>query len=130
MPISFSKKFCPNFSSGEKERALSAAITMPSMVFSFGPCMRTVNSEVVGSAPTKELVRGAYWLYWMDTLTIHVHYDDDAIITCIQLMGGFIQPQEVVDHGGLANTPRSQKQHHWFRSDLSIYVKEKQMNYN
>lgn len=51
MPISFSRKFWPNFSSGEKDRALSAAMTMPSMVFSLGPCMRTVNSEVVGSAP-------------------------------------------------------------------------------
>ena len=51
MPISFSRKFWPNFSRGEKDRALSAAMTMPSMVFSLGPCMRTVNSEVVGSAP-------------------------------------------------------------------------------
>lgn len=51
MPINFSRKFWPNFSRGEKDRALSAAMTMPSMVFSLGPCMRTVNSEVVGSAP-------------------------------------------------------------------------------
>lgn len=52
MPISFSRKFWPNFSRGEKDRVLSAAMTIPSMVFSLGPCMRTVNSEVVGSAPT------------------------------------------------------------------------------
>lgn len=51
MPISFSRKFWPNFSRGEKDRALSAAMTIPSMVFSLGPCMMTVNSEVVGSAP-------------------------------------------------------------------------------
>lgn len=59
IPISFSKKFCPNFSRGEKERALSAAITMPSMVFSLGPCMMTVNSEVVGSAPVQHKRRSS-----------------------------------------------------------------------
>lgn len=53
MPISFSRKFWPNFSRGEKDLALSAAMTIPSMVFSLGPCMRTVNSEVVGSAPAR-----------------------------------------------------------------------------
>lgn len=57
MPINFSRKFWPNFSRGEKDRALSAAMTMPSMVFSLGPCIRTVNSEVVGSAPAST-VRG------------------------------------------------------------------------
>lgn len=53
MPINFSKKFWPNFSRGEKERELSAAMTIPSTERIFSPCMITVNSEVVGSAPTE-----------------------------------------------------------------------------
>lgn len=59
MPISFSRKFCPNFSKGEKERELSAAITMPSTERIFSPCIITVNSEVVGSAPEAERRKGS-----------------------------------------------------------------------
>lgn len=54
MPISFSKKPWPNFSRGVKDRELSAAMTIPSMLRTFSPCMRTVYSEVVGSAPEDE----------------------------------------------------------------------------
>lgn len=51
IPTSRSRKPWPNFSRGEKDRELSAAITMPSMVRDFSPCIMTVYSEVVGSAP-------------------------------------------------------------------------------
>ena len=57
MPTSFSRKPCPNFSRGVKDRELSAAMTRPSTVRSFSPCMITVYSEVVGSAPEDERER-------------------------------------------------------------------------
>lgn len=40
--------------------------------------------------------------------------------TCVELMGGVIQPQKVVNHGGLANAPGPQEEHHWLGSNLSI----------
>jgi hypothetical protein len=39
---------CPNFSNVEKDLVPSAASTIPSTLFAFSPCIRTVNSLVVG----------------------------------------------------------------------------------
>lgn len=57
MPTSLSRKPWPNFSRGEKDRELSAAITMPSMDRYFSPCIMTVYSEVVGSAPDGQMMK-------------------------------------------------------------------------
>lgn len=74
IPTSFSRNPWPNFSSGEKERELSAAITMPSMVRNFSPCIRTVYSEVVGSAPekTKESKMELYVELILSYITAHL----------------------------------------------------------
>lgn len=40
--------------------------------------------------------------------------------TCVELMGSVVQPQKVVNHGGLANAPGSQEEHHWLGSNLSV----------
>ena len=43
------------------------------------------------------------------------------VITCVELVGAVLQAQEVIDHGGLAHTPRPQEQHHGLGGDLSIW---------
>lgn len=41
-------------------------------------------------------------------------------VTCIELVASVFQAKEVVDHGGFANTPRSQEQDHRLGRDLPI----------
>lgn len=48
------------------------------------------------------------------------HTQNNPAITCIELVASVFQPEEVVYHGGLANTPRSQEQHHGLGSNLPI----------
>lgn len=48
------------------------------------------------------------------------HTQEDLALTCIELVASVFQPKEVVYHGGFADAPRSQEQHHWLRSDLPI----------
>lgn len=46
--------------------------------------------------------------------------EKSLVVTCIELVASIFQPKEVVYHGGFANAPRSQEQHHWFGSNLPI----------
>ena len=41
-------------------------------------------------------------------------------VTCIELVASVFQPQEVVYHGGLANAPRPQEEHHGLGGDFTI----------
>lgn len=42
------------------------------------------------------------------------------LLTCVEFLRTAMKTQQVVDHGGLANTPGSKEQNHWFRGDLPI----------
>lgn len=117
MPTSRSRKPWPNFSSGEKDLELSAAITMPSMVRNLSPCMMTVYSDVVGSAPGAGMKRKGFS---SGACTKIRKCQVLFVLTCVKFLGCAMETQKVVDHRGLSNTPGSEKQNHWLWGDLTI----------
>lgn len=120
MPTSRSRKPWPNFSRGEKDRELSAAMTIPSMVRNFSPCITTVYSEVVGSAPGGRMKTRLFNYCICGCQSIAIDPRGLSIRTCVEFLRGSVKTQQVVDHGGLANTPGSQEQNHGLRGDLCI----------
>lgn len=73
------------------------------------------------------IVLETYKILWFFIMLLYMTYieipritQEDLTLTCIELVASVFQPEEVVYHGGFADAPRSQEQHHWLGGDFSI----------